>query len=402
MRLYYRDTAIWIVLAILIGLIVGGLDAVFGHVLLIITSFRTSHFFYLIPFLTIGGLITVFLYQRYGKVAGRGMGLIFNIGHHTDDVIPKRLIPLAMVATWLTHLFGGSAGREGVAIQIGATVANRIGDIAKVKNRHIMIMLGMAAGFSGLFQTPFAATLFAVEVLVAGVIYYSAILPTLVASVVAAQTSRFLGLSRISFSIVNLPKIDPMTIIKLLILGVLFGLVGYGFSWLLVRTKSKLASLFPNPYTRIVVGSIILSILFISLGQGRYSGLGTNLILDVFQGGHIFAWDFILKFILTILTLSLGFQGGEVTPLFAIGATLGIILGALFGLPLTFVAALGYAAVFSSATNTFFAPILIGCELFGFSLLPYLFITISVSYAFNFNHSIYSAQSILKAKKTDH
>lgn len=394
MRLDYRDTAIWVLLAVLIGLIVGGLDAVFGRILLAVSSFRTDHFYYLIPFLALAGLATVYIYQRFGKRANKGMGLVFSIGQQSDETIPRRLIPIAMLTTWLTHLFGGSAGREGVAIQIGASVANYLGDLAKVKNRHIMVMVGMAAGFSGLFQTPLAATLFAVEVIVVGSIYYQAILPALIASLVAAQTSHFLGLEKFSYAVTKLPTLNLLIIMKLVVIGIAFGLIGFLFSWLLGKTKASLGTLLPNPYLRIAVGSVILSVLFVVFDQGRYSGLGTNLISTTFSGGPIFAWDFIIKLLLTILTLSIGFQGGEVTPLFAIGATLGMVLGALMGLPLTFVAALGYAAVFAAATNTFFAPILIGCEVFGFSLLPYLLITISVSYALNFNHSIYTAQKI--------
>lgn len=396
MRLDYRDTAIWVLLAVLIGLIVGGLDAVFGRILLAVSSFRTDHFYYLIPFLALAGLATVYIYQRFGKRANKGMGLVFSIGQQSDETIPRRLIPIAMLTTWLTHLFGGSAGREGVAIQIGASVANYLGDLAKVKNRHIMVMVGMAAGFSGLFQTPLAATLFAVEVIVVGSIYYQAILPALIASLVAAQTSHFLGLEKFSYTVTKLPTLNLLIIMKLVVIGIAFGLTGFLFSWLLGKTKASLGTLLPNPYLRIAVGSVILSVLFVVFDQGRYSGLGTNLISTTFSGGPIFAWDFIVKLLLTILTLSIGFQGGEVTPLFAIGATLGMLLGALMGLPLTFVAALGYAAVFAAATNTFFAPILIGCEVFGFSLLPYLLITVSVSYALNFNHSIYTAQKIRK------
>lgn len=396
MRLDYRDTAIWVLLAVLIGLIVGGLDAVFGRILLAVSSFRSDHFYYLIPFLALAGLATVYIYQRFGKRANKGMGLVFSIGQQSDETIPRRLIPIAMLTTWLTHLFGGSAGREGVAIQIGASVANYLGDLAKVKNRHIMVMVGMAAGFSGLFQTPLAATLFAVEVIVVGSLYYQAILPALIASLVAAQTSHFLGLEKFSYTVTKLPTLNLLIIMKLVVIGIAFGLTGFLFSWLLGKTKASLGTLLPNPYLRIAVGSVILSVLFVVFDQGRYSGLGTNLISTTFSGGPIFAWDFIVKLLLTILTLSIGFQGGEVTPLFAIGATLGMLLGALMGLPLTFVAALGYAAVFAAATNTFFAPILIGCEVFGFSLLPYLLITVSVSYALNFNHSIYTAQKIRK------
>ena len=396
MKSYYRNILIWSGLAVIIGLVVGSLDALFGRVLIGVTNFRLEHFNYLIPFLPVIGVLIVFFYDRFGKTAGRGMGLVFSVGHQSDEVIPKRLIPLAMVATWLTHLFGGSAGREGVAVQIGATFANFLGDVFKVKNRHIIVMIGMAAGFGGLFQTPFAATLFALEALIAGAIYYRAIVPALIASTVAAQTSHFLGLEKFSFTLTNLPVLDANLIAKLLLMGAIFGLTGFAFAWLLTFAKSRLTILLPNPYVKVAACGVILSLLFTMLGHGRYSGLGTNLITAAFGGGQIFAWDFALKLLLTVLTLAIGFQGGEVTPLFAIGAALGTTLGLALGLPVTFVAALGYAAVFASATNTFWAPILIGCEVFGYALMPYLMIVVIISYMLNFNKSIYTAQDMLQ------
>jgi H+/Cl- antiporter ClcA len=396
LKSYYRNIVLWSGLAVIIGLVVGALDALFGRVLIGVTNFQLDHFNHLIPFLPVIGLLIVFLYDQFGKTAGRGMGLVFSVGHQSDEVIPKRLIPLAMVATWLTHLFGGSAGREGVAVQIGATFANFFGDVFKVKNRHIIVMIGMAAGFGGLFQTPFAATLFALEALVAGAIYYRAIVPALIASTIAAQTSHFLGLEKFSLTLTKLPVLNFSLVLKLLLVGAIFGLTGFAFAWLLTQAKSRLTSWLPNPYVKVAACGIILSIALSILGQGRYSGLGTDLIAITFGGGHIFPWDFALKLVLTVLTLSIGFQGGEVTPLFAIGAALGATLGLALGLPVTFVAALGYAAVFASATNTFWAPILIGCEVFGYALMPYLMLVVIVSYMLNFNKSIYTAQDMLQ------
>ena len=405
MKSYYRNIVIWSGLAVIIGLVVGALDALFGRVLIGVTDFRGQHFNALIPFLPVIGVLIVFLYDRFGKTAGRGMGLVFSVGHQSDEVIPKRLIPFAMVATWLTHLFGGSAGREGVAVQIGATFANFLGDIFKVKNRHIIVMIGMAAGFGGLFQTPFAATLFALEALVAGAIYYRALVPALIASTVAAQTSHFLGLEKFTFTLTKLPAFDTRLVAQLLLVGAIFGLTGFAFAWLLTFAKSRLTTWLPNPYVKVAACGAVLSLLFTMLGHGRYSGLGTNLITAAFSSGQILAWDFALKLLLTVLTLAIGFQGGEVTPLFAIGATLGVTLALALGLPVTFVAALGYAAVFASATNTFWAPILIGCEVFGYALMPYLMLVVIVSYMLNFNNSIYTAQNMLQnmleAKKLD-
>lgn len=177
-----------------------------------------------------------------------------------------------------------------------------------------------------------------------------------------------------------------------MLLGVIFGVVGGAFAWILKRTKQFAASKIPGPVLRIALAGVGLSLLLLVFWKGRYAGLGTNLIEASFYGGVVFPWDWGLKFGLTVLTLSVGYQGGEVTPLFSIGASLGCVLGGILGIPSEFAAALGYAAVFGSATNTFFAPMLIGAEVFGYSYLPYFFVVCAVSYVFNMNKSIYTSQ----------
>ncbi|GFH41533.1 voltage-gated chloride channel protein [Lactococcus hodotermopsidis] len=396
MRKYYFELAVLTVIASVVGLVVGVLDTIFGRILLFISDFRVQHVNSLIPFLALAGLAITFAYQKIGKESVRGMGLVFAVGHNEASVIPKRLIPLVVGATWLTHLFGGSAGREGVAVQIGATFANFLGNVLKIKeNRHIMIMIGMSAGFAGLFQTPLAASLFAVEALTAGKLYTRALLPSLAAAYTASTTSHLLGLEKFSTKLAQIPELSFENVWKIIIIAIIFGLTGYLFSSLLAYAKAKLTHIFPNPYLKIAIGSVILSILLIILWQGRYSGLGTNLIAASFENGTIFPVDFAFKLILTIITLAIGFQGGEVTPLFAIGATLGIVLASIFGLPLAFVAALGYAAVFASATNTLLAPMFIGVEVFGFNTLPFMLIAVAIAYTFNFDSSIYGAQKKL-------
>jgi len=363
------------VLSILMGLVIGTIDTIFGRTLIFLSEVRTLHSLYLIPFLAFAGLVIVFLYQKYGGKSSKGMTLIFEVGHGVENHIPKRLIPLVIVTTWLTHLFGGSAGREGVAVQLGATVSHWFCKNFSIPNTSkVFLVTGMAAGFAGLFQTPLAAVLFAMEVLVVGNLQLTALYPAMIASLVAAWTSHALGLEKFMQPISAHLGLSPILVIKLVLLGVLFGLCGNVFAYALLWSKKKAATIFPNPYKRIVVMGIVLSIVFLLLDKGRYSGLGTNLITASFAGQSIYLYDWFFKLLLTVLTLSAGFQGGEVTPLFAIGASLGVLLAGLFGLPVSLVAALGYAAVFGSATSTFLGPILIGCEVFGFSNFPYFFI----------------------------
>lgn len=390
----YGGLLIMGVVAIPIGLIVGAIDAVFGRTLLAIGSFRDAHLIFLLPFLALAGLAIVFCYKTWGKNTSRGMSLVFDVGHGREEGISLRLVPLIMGGTWITHLFGGSAGREGVAVQIGATVSHWIGRKLPFKHPgNTFLLIGMAAGFAGLFRTPLAATVFALEVLVAGRLEYRALLPALIASLIASATSGALGLEKFEVALTATTVLDATGVVRLVVLGIVFGIVGGAFAWCLAHAKTLAGRLAPNPYVRIGVTGAALSILLFALWQGRYCGLGTNLISAAFaNGATIYSWDWIAKFILTIVTLAAGYQGGEVTPLFSIGASLGIAVSGLVGIDPLLCAALGYAATFGGATNTLLAPIFIGCEVFGFSYLPAFFIVCAVAYLFNMDKSIYTLQ----------
>ena len=389
----YKEIGLYAVVAVFIGLVVGMLDALFGEVLILISNFRDSYSIYLIPFLPIAGLIIVYMYKKIGKNTNKGMSLVFSAGNEELQEIPKRMIPLTIIGTWMTHLFGGSAGREGVAVQIGATFSHAIGRKLPYRNASkIMLITGMAAGFGGLFETPFAATFFALEVLVVGKLEYLALFPALIAAFVASYVSHFLGLEKFSINLDVAVTMDSQTIFKMIILGMVFGVVGGLFAYILGYSKQFIGNKIPDLSKRIFFVGILISFLLLIFHMGRYSGLGTNLIAASFSGESIYGYDWIIKFLLTILTLAAGFQGGEVTPIFSIGASLGVWLAPLFGLPVEFVAALGYASVFSSATNTLIAPALIGAEVFGFNYLPYFLFTVCISYIFNGNHSIYKGQ----------
>lgn len=407
------------VVAIVLGAAVGALMAFFGQVLLAAGALRDAHPIYFIPGLTLAGVGIVLAYKKWGKGAERGMGVVFAVGQGKENNIPLRLIPMVAVGTWLTHLFGGSAGREGVAVQIGATLGHNISKRFPFENAgHIMLVAGMAAGFGGLFQVPMAATAFALEVLIVGHMDLMALLPAVAAAFTACKVSSLLGLEKFSVDLDGLLKanggvdiaglfmnngaLDIHFVIKLALIGVLFGIVGGGFAKLLSLAKDFFAKKFPDGLKRIAIMGVVLSAVLLLLWQGRYSGLGTNLIDLSFVGtdgvvSGVSSYDWVFKIALTILTLAIGFQGGEVTPLFSIGATLGATSAVIFGLPFPLAAALGYAAVFGSATNTLWAPILIGCEVFGFGSLPAFFVVCVAAYVCNGNQSIYN-QKKLKLK----
>ena len=247
-----------------------------------------------------------------------------------------------------------------------------------------------------MFQTPLAATFFAMEVIVAGYMDYQALLPAIIGAFVASFTSHLLGLEKFAVELKGTVDFSNIKIVvAVIILGLAFGIVGRLFSKLLQVLKKIMAEKFINPYIRIGVVSIPLAIVLIFLWHGRYSGLGTNLISNVFGGENVFAIDWILKLLLTVITLSIGFQGGEVTPLFSIGATLGAVFGQLLGISPILCGALGYAAVFGSATNTLIAPIMLGIEVFGGNNMLLFVVVCSIAYIVNGNKSIYGAQKIM-------
>ena len=381
----------YIIMAIIVGIVVGIIDTIFGRGLIEISDFRNKNYKFLLPFLPIAGLFITWMYHKFNELSLKGMTLVFETRQQKRNSIPLALVPLVMVGTWITHLFGGSAGREGVAVQIGATLSHAFGKKLKMPdNSKVMLITGMAAGFGGLFQTPLTAVFFAIEVIVAGYMDYEAILPAMIGAFVASFTSHTLGLEKFE---VNLNQTINMTDAKngiaIIVLGIAFGIAGRLFSVLLQKAK---VFMIENPYIRIGVISIPLALCLLFILSGRYTGLGTNLISEALGGNEVYYYDWILKLLFTIVTLAIGFQGGEVTPLFSIGATLGVVLGSLLGISPIVCGALGYAAVFGSATNTLIAPIMIGIEVFGgTNMLPFVIVCV-IAYIVNGNVSIYSAQ----------
>ena len=414
--MHWISQPVLIVVALVLGAIVGALCAFFGSILQNVSDLRDAHPLYWIPALALAGLAIVFTYKKLGNGSERGMGIVFDVAHGKEREIPLRLIPLIMVTTWVTHLFGGSSGREGVAMQIGATLGHNMSSKIHVENApRILLVAGMAAGFAGLFQTPMAAIALSLEILLAGHLEMAALLPAAAAAISAYKVSEMIGYEKFTVSLNSFSPdwtvaslfhgengLDIYFILKLVVLGVLFGLVGGGFAKLLKLSKKFFAEKFPNPLKRVAIMGIVLSAVLLLLWQGRYSGLGTNLTDICFgnpgaataSAAGIFGFDWLFKMVLTIVTLSVGFQGGEVTPLFTIGATFGAVVAAIVGVPFPLAAALGYAAVFGGATNTLFAPILVGAEIFGFDTLPAYFIVCTLAYACNGGQSIYAQKKI--------
>lgn len=299
----------YVILAVLVGICVGIVDTIFGRGLLAISDFREQYYRYLLPILPVAGLAIVWMYQRFSSLSLKGMTLVFEVGQKKREEIPLALVPLVMIGTWITHLFGGSAGREGVAVQIGATLSHEAGRRLHIKEaKPVMLITGMAAGFGGLFHTPLAAVFFAMEVGVSGYVEYDALLPALIASYTASTTSHLLGLEKFAVDIQEIWQIGNIkNVVILVILGLAFGLTGRCFSVLLQKTKKLAGDKISNPLVRIGCLAIPLAVILLALHSARYSGLGTNLITASFDGDTIYGYDWILKLLLTIATLAIGF-----------------------------------------------------------------------------------------------
>lgn len=434
-------TPTFVLLGIILGAVIGALTACFGDISDRLSAIRDANPLYFIPALAIGGAAIVFAYKKWGRWTERGMDQVFAVGLNKESDFPLVSIPMAAVSTWLTQLFGGSAGREGAAMQISSALSYNISKKLPFENAaHVMLVTGLAAGFAGIFQAPMAATAFALEVLLVGHLELGALLPAAAAAFSACKVSSMLGFHKFSVDLSSLldasgfsasiftneGALDGKFLVKLALMGVLFGIVGGGFAKLLGLSQNFFAKKFPNSIKRIAIMGVGISALLLVFFQGRYAGLGTNL-LDMCFGiagnadligdaanvvgtaagnatgsaagtadliGNVAGYDWILKFALTILTLSAGFVGGVVTPLFAIGATFGVFVAGMFGMPAALTAALGFAAVFASASNTLWAPILIAGEIFGFNCLPAFFIVCTVAYICNGGQSIYKQKKI--------
>lgn len=390
---HLESTALLSIIALVVGIVVALLDVFFGKVLFAVNDIRMAHPWYFIPLLAFGGLLVAAIYNTCGGECYRGMALIFEAGHGEKDRIPLRLLPAAIVSTWITQLFGGSTGREGVGVQIGAIVGHHLGRYIKVPDApKILLLTGIAAGFAGLFQTPIAAFFFALEVLTAGRLEYEALIPIFVGSFSASYVSRALGLPAFVHLFGTQLNITWALAFKLIALGIVFGVTGGVFAYALHGLRNFIRAKFPSkPFLKIFLGGVVLSFLLLVFGAGRYAGLSESLITQAFNGTGYW-YDFALKMLITIITLACGFRGGEVMPLFVIGATLGAALAPLTGIEPGIVVALGFVAVFGAGTNTMLAPLFVGAELFGYQLLPLFFVVSVVGYFFNGNKSIYIAQ----------
>ncbi|WP_256009665.1 voltage-gated chloride channel family protein [Desertivirga xinjiangensis] len=409
----------WTFLVIPVAIASGVMVALFLTLLHAAIAYRFSNtwLLYLLP---LAGVLIHFIYQKAGKSSEKGNNLIVDEIHEPGAGVPKRMGIIILITTVITHLFGGSAGREGTAVQIGGSVASMFSSWCKLKfpDTKILLTAGVAAAFGAVFGTPLTGAIFAIEVLAIGRIQYSALLPCLIAGIIGDLTVTALGVHHTTYHIDIIPAVphlfldyfslDLLLLAKIFIASIGFGLASYFFSELTYGIKNLFLELISRKWLIPVLGGGIIIALTFILGKPDYLSLGVDAeysgavtISSAFKAGGADWWSWFWKSVYTAITLGSGFKGGEVTPLFYIGATLGNTLSEILNAPTSLLAALGFIAVFAGATNTPLACTLMGIELFGGEYALFYAVACFTAYYFSGHSGIYTSQRIAVSKSNE-
>lgn len=390
-------TAKWIGVSIITGCVVGLIASIFALLLNLVTELRTQHP-QLLLLLPVGAVAIVALYRGLLKEKDPGTDLVLS-AIHSGDKIPLRMAPLIFLSTLITHLCGGSAGREGAALQLGGSIGNAIGKCFRFtsKDRHIIIMCGMSAAFSALFGTPIAAAVFSLEVVSVGIMHYAALLPSIIASLIARAIALAFSLEAPAYEILNLPAFSLLPAAKTALLALLCGLVSMLFCILLHQTRDLGQKFLPNPYLRALVGGSLVLLFTFLAGSQTYNGIGTAVIVGCMEG-TVLPEAFLLKMIFTAVTLAAGYKGGEIVPTLFVGASFGCLLGGWLGISPSLGAAVGMGALFCGVTNAPITSLLLCLELFGMDAAPFLLLAVAVSYTVSGYYGLYNSQRIVYSK----
>lgn len=394
---YWKVLLKWGLLGVLMGCIGGVLGAVFHYALHFLTEVRGEHM-WLIFLLPVGGLLTVGVYRVFRMRNNRGTNEIIDAILNGDSVNPL-VAPVIFITTAITHFFGGSAGREGAALQLGGSVASGLAKLLRLNEneRTVLIMSGMSAVFAGLFGTPLTATFFCMEFASVGTIFTPALLPCYLAAFMASRVSASMGVHAETFLLDESVAFTFTVSWQTLVLALLVGVLGIGMCYFFHEAEHFAAKKLPNPWIRIAVGGVLIVAMTLLVGDHRYNGAGMDMAMKA-VGGEADWYDFLLKLLFTAVTLAAGFKGGEIVPTFCIGATFGCALGSLIGLDPGFAAALGLVGLFCCVTNSPISAIVLSIEMFG-SANVYLFAFVCViSFVISGNWGLYASQIIQFSK----
>lgn len=387
----------WTVIATIVGIICGSVGVAFHYCVDIATEWRME-FPFLIYLLPLAGAAIVFLYHKAGRAKDAGTNMIID-SIRTQEKPPFCTAPLIFVSTALTHLFGGSSGREGAALQIGGSLGASIGRLLKLgsKDMTLIVMCGMSAVFSALFGTPLTACIFSLEVISVGSIYYSALIPCLFSSLAAFEIAQLCKVPPTAFVIQNIPEFQLQTGIQVVALAALCAVTAIVFCVSMHTAGHIYQKRLPNPYIRAAVGGVLVILLTLLVGTRDYNGAGMQVITSAMDGTA--KWEaFLLKILFTALTLGAGYKGGEIVPTFFIGSTFGCTAGALLGLDPGFAASVGLIATFCGVVNCPIASICLSIELFGANGLLYYALACAVTNLLSGRYSLYSSQRIVYSK----
>ena len=388
----------WIAIGGATGLLCGLAGGAFSYVLTWVTQAREAHP-WLLFLLPAAGLLIVWSYRALGMENDSGTNQI--IASVRSGEKPRlRLVLLIFFSTALTHLTGGSAGREGAALQIGGTLAASLGRLLRLgeRNMNLIVLCGMSGLFTALFGTPVAATVFSLEVISVGILQYSALFPSLFSSLIARGITHLMGLQPLGWALLGRPELSPLSLLRVGGLAVLCALVSILFCVAMHGAAHLYQRLLPNRYLRILAGAALVILLTVLEGSGDYNGAGSAVISAALAGEVRVPWAFLLKIVFTALTLGAGFRGGEIVPTFFIGATFGCAAAPLLGLDPAFGAAVGLIALFCGVVNCPLASILLSVELFGAGSELFFALACALSYLLSGKFSLYSSQKLMYSK----
>jgi H+/Cl- antiporter ClcA len=389
----------WLAIACAAAALAGSASAFFLLTLDHATAWRVAHpgIIWLLP---VAGFAVGWVYHRIGKPVDGGNNLIIDEIHDPKKVVPLRMVPLVLGGTVLSHLFGASVGREGTAVQMGGALADQLTHVFRLEreDRRVLLMTGMSAGFSSVFGTPLAGAVFGLEVLAIGRMRYDALFPCVVAAIVADQVCLAWGVHHTHYAINGVVPLGAWSVLAVVIAGIVFGLAGMLFATLAHRTGALVKKRIAYAPLRPFLGGIVIAVAVWALDAHEYIGLGIPGIVRAFQE-PMQPWDFLGKLGFTVVSLGTGFKGGEVTPLFYIGATLGNALAPLLHMPFALMAGIGFVAVFAGAANTPIATTLMAMELFGSGIGPLAAIGCVTAYLFSGHTGIYHAQRVGRSKR---